>query len=174
MSTDPDPGVEETDLSLRQARPHEASALARLHLAARRAAVPAMPPPVHGDAETRAWFDDLLQGAGHEIWVAERAGAVVGYLVLEGPGWLHSLYVRPELTGHGIGSVLIDVAKGLRPSGLQLWVFETNVRAQRFYRRHGFAEVERTDGADNEERAPDIRMAWPAGEGISPSTPLVP
>jgi ribosomal protein S18 acetylase RimI-like enzyme len=57
--------------------------------------------------------------------------------------------------------VLLDLAKALQPAGLQLWVFETNVGAQRFYRRHGFVEVERTDGAGNEEKAPDIRMAWP-------------
>jgi len=103
MSTDLGPVVEETDLSLRQARPHEAPVLAGLHLAARRAAMPAMPPPVHGDAETQAWFADLLRRTDHEIWVAERHGVVVGYLVLEGPGWLHSLYVRHELTGNGIG-----------------------------------------------------------------------
>jgi ribosomal protein S18 acetylase RimI-like enzyme len=37
----------------------------------------------------------------------------------------------------------------------------TNERAQRFYERHGFTEVERTDGSDNEERAPDIQYAYP-------------
>jgi hypothetical protein len=32
--------------------------------------------------------------------------------------------------------------------------------AQRFYAGHGFIEVRRTDGAANEEHAPDIRMVW--------------
>jgi hypothetical protein len=32
--------------------------------------------------------------------------------------------------------------------------------AQRFYLRHGFVEVERTDGAGNEEHAPDIQYGW--------------
>ena len=31
-----------------------------------------------------------------------------------------------------------------------------------FYRRHGFTEVRRTDGADNEEHVPDVRMVWGA------------
>ena len=35
-----------------------------------------------------------------------------------------------------------------------------NEPARRFYRRHGFVEVGRTDGARNEEREPDVRLAW--------------
>jgi chorismate mutase len=56
--------------------------------------------------------------------------------------------------------VLLDLAKSLRPDGFSLWVFETNVGAQRFYGRHGQVPVRRTDGSDNEEKAPDIEMAW--------------
>ena len=85
--------------------------------------------------------------------------SLVGYLILD-PEWLDSLYVRPDLTGQGIGSVLLDLAKSLRPDGFGLWVFETNVRAQAFYRRHGLVVVRRTDGSDNEEQAPDLEMAW--------------
>jgi hypothetical protein len=33
---------------------------------------------------------------------------------------------------------------------------------KRFYRRHGFAVAETTDGSRNEERAPDIRFVWSA------------
>jgi chorismate mutase len=84
----------------------------------------------------------------------------VGLLLLE-EDWVHSLYVAPGRTGEGIGSVLLDVAKSRRPRRLGLWVFESNQGAQRFYRRHGFVELRRTDGADNEERAADIEMAWP-------------
>jgi 8-oxo-dGTP pyrophosphatase MutT (NUDIX family) len=31
---------------------------------------------------------------------------------------------------------------------------------QRFYERHGFIEIERTDGSGNEEQAPDVRYRW--------------
>ena len=31
---------------------------------------------------------------------------------------------------------------------------------KRFYERHAFEAVERTDGSDNEEGAPDIRYVW--------------
>ena len=49
----------------------------------------------------------------------------------------------------------------LRPAGLRLWTFESNLGAQRFYERHGFRPIERTAG-DNEEGAPDILYVWGA------------
>jgi GNAT superfamily N-acetyltransferase len=52
------------------------------------------------------------------------------------------------------------VAKEQRPAGLELWTFQVNESARRFYERHGFTEVEHTDGAGNEEREPDVRYAW--------------
>jgi ribosomal protein S18 acetylase RimI-like enzyme len=93
---------------------------------------------------------------------------VVAYADLEhpttGPGWLHSLYVRPDHARHGIGTLLLDLAKARRPGGFSLWVFESNTGARRFYARHGLVTLERTDGSANEERAPDVRMAWPGSD----------
>jgi ribosomal protein S18 acetylase RimI-like enzyme len=83
-------------------------------------------------------------------------------MVLEGD-WIAQLYADPDLTRVGIGSELLAAAKRERPAGLRLWTFVSNEGAQRFYARHGFREVGRTDGADNEERAPAIQYAWPAG-----------
>ena len=157
----------ELDLSIRAGTSDDAAVLADLFIAARQAAYPAMPHSIHPPHEVHAWFRELFgleRGAGNredrETWVAEQDGDVVGYLLLD-PEWLDSLYVRADLTGHGIGSVLLDLAKSLRPGGFGLWVFESNVRAHRFYARHGLVEVERTDGSDNEEKAPDIKMVWP-------------
>ena len=145
-------------LELRPAEPADHDALAGLATEARRAAVPMMPPPVHTPEEDHVWIGRQLAGE-REVWVAEADGTLVGYLVLE-PDWLHSLYVRADLTGQGIGTVLLDLVKGLRPHGFALWVFDSNERARSFYRRHGLVELRRTDGADNDERAPDIEMAW--------------
>jgi ribosomal protein S18 acetylase RimI-like enzyme len=69
------------------------------------------------------------------------------------------LYVRPDLTGRGIGATLIRLAKRERPAGLRLLTFASNEGAQRFYLRHGFREVRRTDGTENEEGAADIEYA---------------
>ena len=49
----------------------------------------------------------------------------------------------------------------LRPDGFCLWVFESNTPARAFYPGRGCVELERTDGSANEEKAPDIRVAWP-------------
>jgi GNAT superfamily N-acetyltransferase len=160
-----DASAEEADLVLRPADPEDATTLADLFIAARQAAHPAMPHPVHSPEEIHAWFGRLL-GGQREVWLAERGGQVVGYLVLD-ETWLDSIYVRPELTGGGIGTVLLDLAKGLRPDGFGLWVFETNEDARRFYRRQGLVELRRTDGAGNEEREPDIEMAWLGADPVA-------
>ncbi len=160
------------DLLLRPAAVGDAEVLTDLFLAARDAAYPAMPRGIHPPHEVRSWFGEVLgerprslpMPEARETWVAERDGEIVGYAVLD-PEWLDSLYVRPDLTGGGIGGVLLDLVKAVRPGGFGLWVFETNVAAQRFYRRHGLHVVRRTDGSDNEERAPDLEMAWPGTVG---------
>ncbi len=165
MPSDPPPDdPQPDDLLLRPATPGDADRLTALLLDARRAAYPAIPPTVHSPDQVRTWLGSRLEpgrdGAGVEVWVAERDGRPVALMLLE-QDWLHSLYVDPALTGQGIGGALLDLAKGLRPRGLGLWVFETNTGAQRFYRRHGFGEVRRTDGGENEEGEPDVELAWP-------------
>jgi GNAT superfamily N-acetyltransferase len=152
---------EPPDVVVRPGEPADGPVVGDLYVDARQAAIPAMPPSAHTDESMRAWVADQVAGE-RESWVAEEAGAVVAFMLLEGR-WLHSLYVRPDRTGHGIGTLLLDLAKTLRPDGLQLWVFESNVGARRLYERHGFVAVERTDGAGNEEKAPDVRMTWRAG-----------
>ena len=159
--------TEAADLELRPATGADVETLADLFWAAREAAYPAMPRSVHTREECTHWFREVLgleprttaMPVDRAAWVAARHGEVVGYVVVD-PGWLDSLYVRPDLTGQGIGAVLLDLVKGLLPDGFGLWVFESNVRAQAFYARHGLVVVRRTDGSDNEERSPDLHMAW--------------
>jgi GNAT superfamily N-acetyltransferase len=154
-------------LLIRPADAGDVELLAALHLAARDAAVPAMPPPLHTLEETQDWMGLRLAGT-HELWVAEEEGTTVGYLALSLTGqeqWLDDLYVVPDRTGQGIGAALLDLAKALRRDGFSLWVFVSNEGARRFYRSHGLVEVEFTDGSGNEERAPDVRMTWAGSRG---------
>ena len=144
-------------MEIRRAIRTDGSALADLYLRARRAAEPAIPPMVHSDAETHEWM--LGQVEALDVWAAVDASRIFGLLVLAGD-WLDQLYLEPDATGRGIGTALVDHAKQERPEGLQLWTFESNLGARRFYERHGFVEAERTDGAGNEEGAPDIRYVW--------------
>ena len=150
-------------LVIRPAGPEDLPAVAAVHLAARQAAVPAMPPLVRAPEEVRGFLErlDLRQRA---LWVAE-AGEVVGYAQLEGD-WLEDLYVHPGAQGRAVGSALLDLVKSQRPDGFCLWVFASNEAARRFYRRHGLVELETTNGSGNEERAPDVRMAWPGRDPL--------
>jgi GNAT superfamily N-acetyltransferase len=137
----------------------DARAAADLWLRARQAAVGVIPRAVHCDDDVRAWFASHVV-RNTELWVAEdRAGTLVGILVLEGR-WLDQLYVEPTMTGQGIGAGLVKLAQHERPEGLRLWTFASNAGAQRFYERHGFVEAHRTDGRDNEEGAPDVLYVW--------------
>lgn len=166
MPSDPTEGPIEgpPDLSLRPAVPEEADALAALYLASREAAFPAMPPPVHPPDEVRRWLRGRVADPDTEVWLAESGGRAVGLLVLEG-SWVHSLYVAPDRVRHGVGSALLSLAQGLRPR-LGLWVFAANDGARRFYAGHGFVEVRHTDGAENEEREPDVELAWPGPDSL--------
>lgn len=150
-----------SELLLRPATDADAPAVAEVHLASRRAA--AMPPPVHEDDDVRGWLAQRVRE--DEVWVADDDGHVVGYARLS-EAWLDDLYVLPDHAGRGVGAALIEVAKARRPDGFCLWVFEVNVPARRFYARHGLVELERTDGSANEERAPDLRMAWPGARPL--------
>ena len=70
------------------------------------------------------------------------------------------LYTRPNRLGMGAGTQLIDAAKASGTSALELWCFQPNVRARRFYEARGFQAIRFTDGADNEERMPVVRYRW--------------
>ena len=154
------------DVLLRPALPEDVQAIADLYSEARVAAVPMMPPALHSNAEDRAWFARQLAGPTREAWVAERSGELVGFAMVD-PVWLDHLFTRADAKGEGIGSMLLDLVKSLRPDGFSLWVFESNTGARRFYARHDLVELERTDGSGNEEKAPDIRMAWPGADPLA-------
>ena len=152
-----------SELTMRPATVDDAVVLADLYTAARVAAVPAIPPAIHTNAEDRAWVAARLADGEHEAWLAEEAGEVLGYALFT-EVWLDHLFIRPDRLGDGIGTLLLDVVRWLRPKALLV-----GVRAERSgsdsYLRHGLVDLERTDGDANEERAPDVRMA---GLGTDP------
>jgi GNAT superfamily N-acetyltransferase len=142
---------------LRRATGGEASALADLWLRSRYASVPAIPRPAHRDDDVREWFARVVLPT-REVWIAEVNEHLVALVVLDGD-WIDQLYVDPEWFGRGLGSQLVNLAKELRPAGLDLWTFQSNERARRFYERHRFRPQEVTDG-ENEEGVPDVRYRW--------------
>jgi 8-oxo-dGTP pyrophosphatase MutT (NUDIX family)/ribosomal protein S18 acetylase RimI-like enzyme len=147
--------------TLRPARHTDARACADVYLRSRAFALPTVP-VVHRDADVRRWMADDVVGRA-DVWVADLDGVVVGLMVLDRDrtgGWIEQLYLDPSWIGRGLGARFVQLAKERNAEGLQLWTFQANDPAQRFYERHGFVDAERTDGAGNEERAPDIRYRW--------------
>ena len=115
-------------------------------------------PDLHTHEERRTFITEIVP-RDHEIWVAEEDGRVVGFAAVRGD-MLEHLYVQPEQHGRGIGTALLERTMELRPGGFTLWTFPANVRACRFYERHGLRAIEGGDGSGNEEGVPDVRYEW--------------
>jgi len=151
--------VTPTDLTLRPARAEDRAALGELFWTTRAAAVPAMPPLVRSRDDIVNFYRELDLEDGREVWVAEGADELLGFVELK-RDWVDDLYVHPDHQGAGVGTALLELVKALRPAGFGLWVFESNLPARAFYAARGLVELDLTDGSDNEEHAPDIRMEW--------------
>ncbi|MFJ6543813.1 GNAT family N-acetyltransferase [Streptomyces sp. NPDC091385] len=147
-----------TPVTLRRAVAADARPTAHVWLRSFAAALPTVV-RAHSDDEVRAYLRDVVLPR-HETWVAEDAEAgIVGMMVLDGET-LSQLYLDPVWRGRGLGDRFVALAKERVPGGLDLWAFQVNKPARRFYERHGFTAVEYTDGAGNEEREPDVRYVW--------------
>ncbi len=148
-----------TGFEIRRSLPAEHEEAARLLIRTRHANVPAIPALAHTDDEVLRWFLNAVVPT-QDIWIAiGKDDDLVATMVLA-DGWIEQLYVDAGSTGLGIGAAMVEQAKLECPSGLDLWTFVSNEGAQRFYRRHGFNEAQRTSG-DNEEGEPDILFRWP-------------
>ncbi|SEE60380.1 GNAT family N-acetyltransferase [Streptomyces sp. TLI_105] len=145
------------DVLLRRACDADAGAAADVWLRSFAAALPTVR-CAHDEPAVRDWFARVLVPR-YETWVAVTANEVVGLLVLK-DAELKQLYLDPAWRGRGLGDRFMELAKQRQPAGLTLWTFQVNEAAQRFYERHGFIAVERTDGLRNDEREPDVRYIW--------------
>lgn len=141
-------------VTLRPAEADDVEAVARLFARSRAVAMPYLP-ILHSADEDIVFFGRYFDSG--LMTLAEQSGALVGFLA-ETPGWVEQLYLEPDRRGQGIGSMLMEAAKR-QQNRLQLWCFVDNLSGRDFYDRHGFVEVRRTDG-DNEERLPDILFSW--------------
>ena len=144
--------------SIRRATHADAVELADLFWTVREESVPGIPMIVHPRERVLPFVQDVLLRE-FEVWVAQVDEVLVGFLALMPPDQLGHLYLSAEYTGRGLGSRLVALAKERFPEGMELYAFQGNTDALRFYERHGFVAVAWSDG-DNEEGAPDVRMEW--------------
>jgi GNAT superfamily N-acetyltransferase len=133
-------------LSIREARPDEAEALAAIQREASVAALAHIFPPERFPFpidEVRERWRDAVADPELAVLVAERGGALVGVAGCRAE-WLDGLYVLPASWGEGVGRELHDdVLERLRAAGsarCHLWVLEHNDRARRFYERLGWRQ----------------------------------
>lgn len=141
---------------LRRAALADAGQVARLQRHVMRVSLPYLP-DLHTPEEDLRFFSERLFQE-NEVWVAEADGQIIGYVAFK-PGWVSHLYVHPDHQAQGIGPKLL--AKALEDGApRELWTFQQNDRARRFYEARGFELIRLTDGADNEEKTPDALYRW--------------
>jgi GNAT superfamily N-acetyltransferase len=112
---------------------------------------------LHAPEEDR-WFFRERVFRTCEVWGAFDNAAMIGIIAFR-EGWVDQMYVLPGAQGCGVGTELLQVARNSFDR-LQLWTFQRNVRARRFYEARGFALIRETDGAGNEEKEPDALYLW--------------
>ena len=168
-------------IEIRRAQPGDAAGVADVWLRSFSAALPTVA-GAHSNDDVRRWVREVLLPDSAE-WVAvdtsadtsvdgsahaaadAGADAILGMMALggvdaDGCTELDQLYVVPERFSQGIGTRLVERARIEAPGGLVLWTFQVNTAARAFYASRGFIEVALTDGADNEEHEPDVRLRW--------------
>jgi GNAT superfamily N-acetyltransferase len=115
-------------------------------------------PVLHTVEEDRRFIENIVLKEC-EVIVAEGDPGIVSFLALNGEE-IRLLYSHPDFIGSGAGSLLLDAVKKSSVAALELWCFQANERARRFYEERGFRAVRFTDGQDNEEKVPDVRYRW--------------
>lgn len=103
---------------------------------------------------------ERLDSAGASIIVACESGVPVGFVSVDGSGYVDQLAVATTHQHRGLGAKLLGAAR-LRSAGpLNLWVNAANSGALAFYAANGFKETER--GVNATSGLPVIRMSEPA------------
>jgi len=124
---------------------HDAEALVALW----RVVFPEYGDPARPHRDPRANVERKLAFGDGLFWLAELDGRVVGTIMAgyDGHrGWIYSLGVHPEARRAGAGRALVAQAEralvALGCPKVNLQVFSSNVSAQGFWRRVGYAQDE--------------------------------
>jgi ribosomal protein S18 acetylase RimI-like enzyme len=88
-------------------------------------------------------LDDYMESvAGEEVWVAEKNGIITGFVSMWiQDNFIHNLFIHPNWQGLGIGSQLLKKAEERLVSPMELKVKTENLKACKFYQKHGWQEV---------------------------------
>jgi ribosomal protein S18 acetylase RimI-like enzyme len=110
--------------------------------------------------EWRRRFETEI-AAEEQVFVAEVDDQIAGFLAVKdrgnGHGYLHEIFVSPDVQRRGVGSALMRLAKDLAPAGLRLHTLQRNTQAAAFYQRHGFSVASTGIGRVG---LPNAQYAW--------------
>ena len=120
----------------------------------------------HPLAEQVAYFESEVLPK-NRVRLALDAGQLVGFVAASRES-VSQLHVRVGFHRRGIGSQLLNWAKGQSSGSLWLYTFERNTVAQAFYEHHGFVVV--TRGFEPTWQLEDIKYHWsgPSKNAVSP------
>ena len=149
---------------LRRATACDADAIANVYSASFRLLT--FLPMLH-TIEGYRWFIANVILNDCEVTVAEDKSGIVAFLARQGEE-IRLLYTRPDRIGMGAGTQLIDAAKATGIGALELWCFQANERARRFYEARGFRPFYRWCG----QRGADARHPVSVGT-IGPPSPQI-
>ena len=107
--------------------------------------------------DSARYFKETIR-PGADLWVAEEASQILGFLALRG-SYIDRMYVRPSAQRNGVGLALLKKAQELSPSGLELHTHQENRKARQFYEKHGFKAV-RFGVSPPPESAHDVEYHW--------------
>jgi putative acetyltransferase len=102
------------------------------------------------------WRNELTPNAA--IVVAEHEDRLLGFVTIDGEGYLDQLVVAPDHWGSELAKTLVDEAKRLSPASIALLVNDDNFRAIRFYEKNGFVKAGR--GVNPVSGRPVLKMQW--------------
>ena len=93
----------------------------------------------------------------NRVRVAKQNGTIVAFLA-SSPESIAQLHVRVQNIGCGIGTQMLQLAQSESSGSLWLFTFAQNLRARRFYERHGFVAV--AYGFEPIWKLNDVKYQW--------------
>ncbi len=173
-------------VTLRDADPADAEAIARVHARSREEAYASFMSPERLHRHTQAWREARWHrfltepdyGQARFLVLAETDAEIVGFAAAEparhgDPGYpvaIRSLYLRRAFHGHGHGRRLLEAAvERLVQTGATaviVWTQETNEMARGFYEHLGGIYVRTRPSSPGPDAIPTVGYGWPDARSI--------
>lgn len=111
--------------------------------------------------DLEAWLDRIKP---QTAFVAERDGAVIGFMTLRDDGYIDFAYVAPDAVGHGVAKALYDaVLAEAKKAKFGRLTSEASHLARRFFERQGWRVVEEQSVLRNGVALTNFRMEFDIG-----------